>query len=842
MSTQGYRVMKFGGSSVGSSERLLRVIEIISHERDKGPVAITVSAMGDSTDWLIDAVETAAKGDHEAAEAIIDQVADVATTNALVCLQHIEQEHGKLAGERPQFTPMVREMLSPLRQFLYGISLVREASPQSIDLTMSFGERLSASILATLLTAKGCPAVFVDARTWTVTDDTFSRAIVDWNASKARVDELREGWGDAIPVNTGFLGRTPDGRTTTLGRNGSDYTATLLARALGADEVNVWTDVSGVMTADPGIVDDAISLRRLSYWEALELANFGARMFHPRTMIPLIESGIPMRIRNTMAPDDPGTLVADVYEPTERTPTSVTSLENLALLDVEWRRLSQQAKVGERVLRALDLVGVPVWMANQAAHGQAVAVIVPHAQIEVATAAIEEELALEIERHECERVGVSTPVTLLTLVAETLAYTPNVAGRFFGALGAVGVNIRAIAQGASSRSISCVIESHDTEVAVRTVHAAFNFAHQDVNVLVLGKGVVGGELLKQIREHREDLEAEHDVRINVVGIADSKRALFDAVGLDLDGWEERLESSDASTEDDHIVGMLDELRRLSVPVLVDCTAADGMEDHYARAFARGIHVVAANKKPLTIPTDVRNELMAEARAFHRAYHYETTVGASLPVIDTLKNLVRTGDHVYRIEGSFSGTLGYLTNELMAGVSLSDAVRTAKELGYTEPHPRDDLSGLDVARKALILARELGLELNIEDVVVEPLVPAELLDHDDVDEFFRALARYDATMADTIEGMKSENKTLRYLAVIDPSAAGEDRPALEVKPIAIPADHPATRLRGSESFVAFKTERYEQYPLIVQGAGAGGAVTAAGVLADVLKVSQTLRGR
>jgi len=858
-----YRVMKFGGSSVGVAERLSRVLQIIATERQKGPIAVVVSAMGDTTDWLIDAAALAHQGDPDGATRIVERVADLAIQNGHKMLAAAEARGVKIEY-RPPIETIVHDLIEPLHQLVYAVSLLRERTAQTLDLIMSFGERISATVIAEVLTATGTPAVYTDARTWTVTSDRFGAGLVDWDATQKKLSELAESWGERTPIHTGFLGQTADGRTTTLGRNGSDYTAALLARGLTAENLTIWTDVLGVMTADPGILRDAYPIAHLSYMEALELANFGARMFHPRTMIPLIDSGVPLRIRNTMQPEHAGTLVDAKGSDDPSHPTCVTSLENLAMLDVQWTRLSYEASIAKRVLAALEGANVTVWMTTQAAHGQAAAVVIPAGQIGRAKIAIESELALEIQRHEVEPVKVRTPVTLVTLVAEAMGRTSNVAGRFFAPLGAIGVNVRAIAQGASSRAISCVVDASDTEVAVRTVHSAFNFAHQEVSLLVLGRGTVGAQLLSQIAQQQEKLVDDHWIKLNVVGIADSKRVLFDEKGISLAAYKDRLDVMPPDTAPPELTSVLERLQRLPVPILVDCTAASGMERLYKEALARGIHVVAANKKPLTIPWAEREELMLAAKRNHRAYHYETTVGASLPVIDTLKNLVRTGDRVLLIEGSFSGTLGYLSNELSRGVPLSEAVATARDKGYTEPHPRDDLSGLDVARKALILARELGLDLELSDVKVDPFVPEELLREDSLDGFFAALERYDSTMAARIEGLRKEGKVLRYLATIGPAAidsAGDGRAPLDggsdgraplstraerfavrVGPVGIDLAHPATRLKGSEAFIAFTTERYHDYPLIVQGAGAGGAVTAAGVLADILKVSQTLRGR
>lgn len=451
---------------------------------------------------------------------------------------------------------------------------------------------------------------------------------------------------------------------------------------------------------------------------------------------------------------------------------------------------------------------------------------------------------MERSRRDVQEVNVRAPITLLSLVAETMGRTPNVAGRFFYALGSLGIRVRAIAQGASQRSITAAIDAEDTSVAVRTVHAAFNFADQTVSLLVLGKGTVGRELIQQIASQHRELIERHGARLNVVGIADSRRLLFSEDGVNLETWLADLAECPPSSDSTGPVDadILERLRRLPVPILVDCTAAGGLETLYREAFERGIHVVSANKKPLTIPHGLRTELMETASQHHRAWLYETTVGASLPVIETLKNLVRTGDRVVSIEGSFSGTLGYLTNELMRGQRLSEAVAEATRCGYTEPHPREDLSGQDVARKALILARELGLQLELSDMVIQPLATTQAPPDADVATYLAALQDEDDAFAAALADKTRDGGTLRYLARIDPSRVGTSLPVCEVGPVIIPPDHPATRLRGSEAFVAFTTERYTAYPLIVQGAGAGGAITAAGVLADVYRISQMLRGR
>jgi aspartokinase/homoserine dehydrogenase 1 len=825
------RVYKFGGTSVGSAARLAQVLRVVRDAHAQGPLAVVVSAPGDTTDWLLDAGGYAAAGDLSRAETVVDDIVAVARDAVRGALE-------ALGAQWPEAPSVIGATLADLRRLLGGVAVVGQCSGAIRDHVLSFGERLSSRVVAGALGALGVAALPVDARSWVVTDDTFGAAKVRWDETLARVTALRESWpAGAVTVHTGFLGATVNGVTTTLGRNGSDFTAALLGRALRAAEVGIFTDVPGVMTADPTIEREAYPVPRLSYREALELAGLGLRMFHPRTMVPLIESGVPMRIRSTMRPDEPGTLVDATGSDDARRPTFVVSLEDLALLDVEGSQRSDGAGVGPRALAALEAAGVRVLFSTLAPYGNGVALAVARAERPRAEAVVADALAREIARGDLAPPRVMEPVTVLTLVAEAMGHTVGVAGRFFGALGSIGVPVRASAQGATSRAICAVIDAAHTAVAVRAVHAAFNLAREQVSLLVLGKGTVGGNLLAQIAAERENLLQRNDLALKVVGVADSAGALFDDDGLDPTAVRALLDARAlprVSTGE-----VLDRLARLPVPVLVDCSAADGMESLYREALARGIHVVTANKKPLVLPQAERARIFDAARVAHRGFRYETTCGASLPVVETLKNLVRTGDTVTLVEGSLSGTLGYLCNEVMRGVALSAAVRDAKARGYTEPHPRDDLTGLDAARKALILARELGVRAELDDVAVEPFVPREILAEHDLARFFDALEAHDAAFAAHIDALRAQGLTLRYLARVEP---GEGTPRLRVGPVGVPGDHPAVRLRGSEAFVAFTTARYAEYPLVVQGAGAGGAVTAAGVLADVLALSQSLRGR
>jgi bifunctional aspartokinase / homoserine dehydrogenase 1 len=819
-------VMKFGGSSMG--EHFARVLGIAqSAEPD---TVFVVSALGSATDDLLAIARDAAAGQGAP---YTERVSALLARSTKVVTDVLGRE------SEPEAARLLQDITAELPRFLEGIVALRECSNAALDRVLSFGERISAALLALALTRRGNKAEWIDSGTWTITDNNFGNASVLWEQSQTALQAIRRDPG-VFYIFTGFLGRTEQGTPTTLGRNGSDYTATLLARGLNASEITIWTDVPGVMTGDPSLIEEAYPVPHLSYRETLELGGLGLKILHPRTIVPLLESSIPLFIRSTLNPAAPGTRVDAVGDRTQERPTCVASLEDMTLLELEGTHQSEGAHLAPRALSVLSSAHIDVWFTSQAPRGNGLAILVNTAQATEAKRALETAFANDLFRGLFPTIRRRDDVTLLTLVAEAMGQNPNVAGRFFGALGTLGINVRAATQGATSRAISAVVSKEDTAAAVRAVHAAFNLSRAQVNIALFGVGTVGGQVLAQVSERQETWQREQDLDVRLFAVAnqtatlqtaaDSDKGLNPATAADLlraNGTPVALEA------------LLDQLARLPIPILVDCTASDQMTPVYHAALSRGIHVVAANKKPLTEPFVTYTETRSLARRAHRAYRYETTVGASLPIVETLAQLVRTGDRIHLVEGSLSGTLGYLANELTSGVALSQAVLKAKELGYTEPHPRDDLSGKDAARKALILAREAGLQLELSDIVVEPFVPESILAHDALPDFFAALARFDAEFDTRIRGLKAEGRVLRYLATVD--LRGE-KPTLRVGPVGVPAEHPATRLRGTEAFVAFTTKRYAEYPLVVQGAGAGGAVTAAGVIADVLALSQGLRGR
>ena len=824
-------VLKFGGSTLGKTSSAKEALQRIGQEMEQGRVVVVVSALGDTTDRLLKAAELAATGSRAAAATETEAIADLAEKTA------------KIEGTSALSRSAIDGLLAPLSALLEGIHLVRECSPRTRDVVLSFGERLSSAIISALLTQKGIESTPIDAGNIIISDNQFGDARVDVPATLERIREASNSW-PLVPVVTGFLARTREGKDTTLGRNGSDYTATLIAQALSAREVQIWTDVPGVLTADPDIVPDARPIAQLSYMEAIELARFGARMFHPRTMVPLIESQVPLRIRHMMDPAAPGTLVNAHGADDATRASSLASLDRQAILHIEVRGQDLSENLGTRFQSTFDSLKIPVWLGTLSAFGTSVSAVIPEPDTDRALEALRQTFRIELADGTLDQIHVRRPVALVTLVAEAMGRTPGVLGQLAAALASVGVSVLAMGQSASERSISCVVHQSDAQQAIQTVHAAFHWSHQEVDVFLLGIGTVGRELIDQIRRQQDFLREQHDINVRLIGAANSRKYIYSKLGLDTHTCLESLSKASPPAEIRPTgpvpYELFKELGRHPVPVLVDCTAEDGMEAMYTAAFEHRVHVVAANKKPLTLNQEAYNQLFATARKQHRTYRYETTVGASLPVIETLRDLIRTGDQIRLIEGSFSGTLGYITDELSKGEELAAIVRQAQAQGFTEPRPQDDLSGLDAARKALILAREMGLALELSDVALTPLVPASIIEEQSLETFYEALENFSPNMRSQIVEAQHKGTVLRYLARIDPSAKARGEPSMTVGPVFIPLDNPAAHLKHTQAFVAFYTSRYRDFPLIVQGAGAGGAVTAAGVLADVLRVAGHLR--
>jgi aspartokinase/homoserine dehydrogenase 1 len=719
-----------------------------------------------------------------------------------------------------------------IRDVLKAVALVRSAPQRSRDVVAGYGELWSARLLAAFL-GQESPArggTWVDARKVLTVSHTELGPAVQWPSSQSRFHEALPNSFTGIAVITGFIAADEAGLQTTLGRNGSDYSAAIFAALSDASELTIWSDVDGVMSADPNRVPEARVIQQMTYSEAMELAYFGAKVIHPQTLGPVIQNDIPVVIRSSFNPEHPGTRISAAAAPADGI-KGITAISGMALVNLEGSGMIGVPGTADRLFSALKNAGVSVTLISQASSEHSICIAVPQDVAARARQVIKDEFAVELHSGQIQSVDVTDAQSIVAVVGDEMAGTPGVAGRFFGNLGRAGINIRAIAQGSSERNISAVVDSDEATRALRAAHSGFYLSSKTLSIGVIGPGTVGSALLRQLEKQRERLEERFNLDLRVRGIARSGKMLLGERRIDLGDWE-------AEFERDAIDGDLDAFERHVNPehlphaVIIDCTASEYIASQYARWLADGVHVITPNKRAFSGPYADYRALQDAADTGSSHYFYETTVGAGLPIIDTLCDLIYTGDDIRSIRGIFSGTLAYLFNVYDGSVPFSEIVRAAKQSGYTEPDPRDDLSGMDVARKLTILGRELGQSLEIGDFPIQSLVPEALVECS-VDEFLDRLPEYDGDIETLFRQAAADNKRLRYVAHLD--AQGHANVGLE----AVAADHPFSNINLTDNIVQFETERYSANPLVVQGPGAGPEVTAAGVFADLLRLAKFL---
>jgi aspartokinase/homoserine dehydrogenase 1 len=825
----GWTVHKFGGTSVADASCVRLVAGILATHRRDNNLGVVVSAMKGVTDDLLGLVDKAAR--REPVEAAL---------NALRARhQKAATELLGAAGAKPVLAQFDRE-LDEIGSILKAVSLVRSASQRSRDLVSGFGEVWSARQVAAFFESElgkskdGAREVkFVDARDVLVIEQGEMGPAVAWDASRPKLAALLPPSFKGIAVITGFIGSDREGLPTTLGRNGSDYSASIFGALLDADEVHIWTDVDGVLSGDPRRVPEAKIIDEMSYSEAMELAYFGAKVIHPQTMAPAVGRGIPIWIRNTFNASHPGTKISAATSHRGAAVKGITGIDAIALVNLEGAGMIGVPGTADRLFGALREAGVSVMLISQGSSEHSICFAVREDSAEQVRAVVEGAFAVELARGQVQRVEVTKGCGILAVVGDDMAGLPGSAGKFFGTLGNAGINVRAIAQGASERNISAVIDAKDITRALRAVHSSFYLSAKTVSIGVLGPGSVGGALLEQLGTAAQGLREKFNLDLRVRAIADSKRMLLHERQVDLAAWRDAFAAGaklDAAKLVDHV-----QTDYLPHAVLIDCTASQAVADRYAEWLKRGIHVITPNKRAHSGPMAYYEDLKRQSRAARTHFLYEATVGAGLPVIQTLKGLVQTGDEIRSISGIFSGTLAYLFNVYDGSRPFSEIVREAKSRGYTEPDPRDDLSGTDVARKAVILAREAGLTLELADVEVESLVPAALAKAS-VEEFLKRLPDFDAPMAKRVQQARSAGQVLRYVAAIDVKAR-----TAKVRLESFAPSHPFASISLTDNIVQFVTGRYCDNPLIVRGPGAGPAVTAAGIFADLLRLCSMLGG-
>ncbi len=817
-----WTVHKFGGTSLADAKCFQQVANIVLSQPDTNR-AVVVSAVGGVTNLLFNLIETASA--QETTSQLINELRtryEVIVTELLTEQQSIE------------FMGQFENDLTDIDSVLKALSLVKAASIRSQDMVTGYGELWSARLLSALFMNRQDGkknVLFVDARDVLVVEPGEMGPIVSWEPTQKNLAEKVPSNFQGTIVITGYIARNSDGLQTTLGRNGSDYSASIFGALLVANEVNIWTDVDGVMSGDPRRVPEAQVIDEISYNEAMELAYFGAKVIHPQTMAPAVKHGIPIRIRSTFNPDHPGTQIIKEVSQRKNLIKGVSGIDSVALVNLEGAGMIGVPGTADRLFGALRASNVSVMLISQGSSEHSICFAVPNNSADLVKAIVEQAFSVELAQGQIQNVEVTNECGVLAVVGDGMAGIPGVAGRFFRTLGSAGINVRAIAQGASERNISAVISAKDMTRALRTVHASFYLSTKTLSIGLIGPGAVGSALLDQISGEVSRLRKVFNLDLRLRAIGGSKKMLLDEQSINIQNWKDNLSLGEKMNIDQFVEHV--QADHLPHAVLIDCTAESSIAEQYANWLHRGIHVITPNKKAHSGLSDYYSSLQNITKTANTHFLYEATVGAGLPVIQTLKDLVETGDEIYSITGIFSGTLSYLFNVFDGSRPFSEIVRDARAHGYTEPDPRDDLSGLDVARKAVILAREAGLQIELDDVQVESLVPNKLIESD-VNEFLEKLSNFDDALGNRYLKAHEDEHVLRYVADLDLKSR-----KISVRLEEFPMNHPFASISSTDNIVQFVTRRYCENPLIIRGPGAGPDVTAAGIFADLLRLCSML---
>lgn len=795
--------------------RIRSVIEIIKPYLS-GEIAVVFSAFGGVTDELLEISKMALDGNQQYRQRA-DQLEK----------RHLEAVR-ELVSIQKQSTILaqVKIKMNELEDVLHGVYLVKERTPRTLDYIMSFGERLSAFIVAEAVKDQGIAAEYLDARTLVFTDNQFGHARVDFEKTNQRIGEYFAA-RRPLQVITGFIGTADTGETTTLGRSGSDYTAAIFAAALRASDLEIWTDVDGMMTADPRLVKKAFTVPEMSYEEAMELSHFGAKVIFPATMQPAMVNRIPIWIKNTFNPTFKGTVIHS-QSTNGKLIKGISSMNGVSLLNIQGSGLLGVVGVSMRLFATLAREHINVILISQASSEHSICIAIESQAARKAKLAIEKEFIHEIRSEEIDEVLIESDLSIVAVVGDGMKHSPGTSGRMFGGLGRTGINVMAIAQGSSERNISAVVRQADIAKALNALHEAFFLSdHKLLNIYLVGTGLIGNTLINMMKEQFEKLARENLLEVNVMAVANSTRMLFADDSLPLGACISEMKQGGEPMQ---MQAFVDRMIALNKPnsIFVDCTSSETVTDFYASILEANISIVTPNKKANSGSYEKYTELRSVAFKRGVKFFYETNVGAGLPVINTLNDLLLSGDRVISIEGVLSGTLNFIFSAFTEGKKFSAVVREAKAKGYTEPDPRDDLSGMDVARKILILSRETGMTLDLKDIEIQNLVPSDCRGEMGVDEFFTALEKHDQHFDRLRDEASGRREKLRYKAVLQNGA-------VKVHLGSVGEQHPFYSLSGSDNIILLTTERYHDRPMVIRGPGAGAAVTAAGVFADIIRI-------
>ncbi|MBC7569315.1 MAG: bifunctional aspartate kinase/homoserine dehydrogenase I [Spirosoma sp.] len=818
------QILKFGGTSVGSVESIRQVIRIIEqHRRDGNSIAVVFSAMGGVTNQLIEIGRMATSGEPDYME-LVRRIEDrhFAVVKALLPVK-----------EQSKVFAHVRGIINELEDLLRGVSLIRELTLRTHDLITSFGERLSTAVITECVRSTGIPAQFLDARTIIKTDAQFGQAEINYTLTNQLV-QAHFAKNTDIQLITGFIGSTEKNETTTLGRGGSDYTASILGAALNATVIDIWTDVDGMMTADPRKVPNAFNIPTITYAEAMELSHFGAKVIYPPSLQPAFARNIPVRVLNTFNIGHEGTLVSRTADRRQYTITGISSIDDIALVNVQGSGMIGVAGVSAKLFGILAAHKISVVLISQASSEHSICFAIDPRGAENVKTILDAEFAPEIEHGHIDNIAIERDLSVIATVGEGMRKSSGIAGKLFSVLGKNGVNIVAVAQGSSEINISVVINKNNLSKALNALHNSFFQSEaRMLNLYMVGTGLIGKALLAQIHAQTNYLRQEKLLKICVVGVANTRKMLLDGKGLDLTNWYEQQQAEGVTTS---LPAFIEKIKDYNLPnsVFIDCTSDKEIVQFYESLLDANISVVTPNKVANSGPYSEYRRLQRTALNRGVKFLYETNVGAGLPIINTVQGLMTAGDRFLKIEAILSGTLSFIFNTFgtPGWESFADVVREAKAKGYTEPDPRDDLSGQDVARKILILAREAGFPLEPNDVTINNPLPKACLDAPTIPAFFEQLDAHNDYFKSMLSEADARGEKLRFVAVFE-----NDKAVIELRSVG--PDHPFYQLTGADNIVSFTTERYKERPLVIKGPGAGAEVTASGVFADVVSIGSYL---